>query len=70
MTGRDEFENEVLAAVEDHDGKAALLIVPVSDLDVANRRHGREVGDEVLRLVARSMISRVTLVELRTTKAS
>src|SRR5438067_355210 len=25
VTGRDEFENEVLAAVEDHDGKAALL---------------------------------------------
>src|SRR5207248_2273988 len=36
-------------------GKAALLIVRVSDLDVVNRRHGREVGDEVLRLVARSM---------------
>lgn len=55
VPGRDEFEEEVLAAVDEHGGKAALLIVRVSDLDVVNRRLGREVGDEVLRLVARSM---------------
>jgi diguanylate cyclase (GGDEF)-like protein len=55
VPGRDEFEDEVLAAVEEHNGKAALLIVRVSDLDVVNRRLGRDVGDEVLRLVARTM---------------
>jgi diguanylate cyclase (GGDEF)-like protein len=52
---RQDFEDAVLAALESQHGKAALLIARVSDLDQVNRRHGREVGDEVLRLVARSM---------------
>jgi diguanylate cyclase (GGDEF)-like protein len=31
------------------------VIVRISDLSEINQRHGREVGDEVLRLVARSL---------------
>lgn len=50
-----DFEDEVMSALKSHDGKAALLVVRVSDLEQVNRRYGREVGDEVLRLVARSM---------------
>jgi diguanylate cyclase (GGDEF)-like protein len=49
------FEDDVITALEQHDGCAGLLIVRVADLEQINRRRGREVGDEVLRHVARTM---------------
>ena len=49
------FEDDVVNALEEHDGCAGLLIVRVTDLEQINRRWGRDVGDEVLRHVARAM---------------
>jgi diguanylate cyclase (GGDEF)-like protein len=52
---RNDFEDEVFTALQSHGGSAGFMIVRISDLNEVNQRHGREVGDEVLRLVARSM---------------
>jgi diguanylate cyclase (GGDEF)-like protein len=49
------FEDDVVAALSANDGRAGLFIARVSDLEQINNRWGREVGDEVLRLVARAM---------------
>jgi diguanylate cyclase (GGDEF)-like protein len=49
------FEDDVITALEDHNGYAGLFIVRVADLEQINRRWGRDVGDEVLRHVARAM---------------
>jgi diguanylate cyclase (GGDEF)-like protein len=49
------FEDDVMTALEEHDGCAGLFIVRVSDLDQINRRWARDVGDEVLRHVARTI---------------
>jgi diguanylate cyclase (GGDEF)-like protein len=49
------FEDDVIAALEEHNGCAGLFIVRVGDLEQINRRWGRDVGDEVLRHVARTM---------------
>jgi diguanylate cyclase (GGDEF)-like protein len=52
---RNDFEDEVVSALASHGGKAGFMIVRISDLNAVNQRHGRDVGDEVLRLVARSL---------------
>jgi diguanylate cyclase (GGDEF)-like protein len=49
------FEDDVMDALSANDGRAGLFIVRVADLEQINNRWGREVGDEVLRLVARAM---------------
>jgi diguanylate cyclase (GGDEF)-like protein len=49
------FEDDVITALEDHNGYAGLFIVRVADLEQINRRWARDVGDEVLRHVARTM---------------
>jgi diguanylate cyclase (GGDEF)-like protein len=49
------FEDDVITALEEHNGCAGLFIVRVGDLEQVNRRWGRDVGDEVLRHVARAM---------------
>jgi diguanylate cyclase (GGDEF)-like protein len=49
------FEDDVLAALSANDGRAGLFIARVADLEQINNRWGRDVGDEVLRLVARAM---------------
>jgi len=49
------FEDDVMAALSANDGRAGLFIARVADLEQINNRWGREVGDEVLRLVARAM---------------
>ena len=49
------FEDDVHAALVANDGRAGLFITRVADLDQINRRWGREVGDEVLYIVARAM---------------
>ncbi len=55
MATRNDFEDEVFNALESHGGTAGFMIVRIADLNEVNQRNGREVGDEVLRLVARSM---------------
>ena len=55
MVTRNDFEDEVFNALESHSGTAGFMIVRIADLNEVNQRNGREVGDEVLRLVARSM---------------
>ena len=55
MVTRNDFEDEVFNALESHGGTAGFMIVRIVDLNEVNQRNGREVGDEVLRLVARSM---------------
>jgi diguanylate cyclase (GGDEF)-like protein len=52
---RQGFEDDVMAALSANDGRAGLFIARVADLEQVNNRWGREVGDEVLRLVARAM---------------
>jgi diguanylate cyclase (GGDEF)-like protein len=52
---RQGFEEDVVAALDEHDGHVGLVIVRVCDLEQINRSWGREVGDEVLRLVARAL---------------
>jgi len=64
VASRNDFEDQVAAALEAHDGQASFVIVRISDLSEINQRHGREVGDEVLRLVARSL--RATIGSLGT----
>lgn len=49
------FEDDLVGALQEHEGRAGLFIVRVSDLEQVNRRWGRDVGDEVLRHVARTM---------------
>ncbi len=49
------FEDDVHAALVANEGRAGLFIARVADLDEINRRWGREVGDEVLYIVARAM---------------
>jgi diguanylate cyclase (GGDEF)-like protein len=49
------FEDDVVSALDEHGGHAGLFIVRVSDLEQINRRWTRDVGDEVLRHVARTM---------------
>src|SRR3954451_12395413 len=49
------FEDDVIAALEEHNGCAGLFIVRVADLEQVNRRWARDIGDEVLRHVARTM---------------
>jgi diguanylate cyclase (GGDEF)-like protein len=49
------FEDDVIEALSANEGRAGLFIVRVADLEQINTRWGREVGDEVLRLVARAM---------------
>jgi GGDEF domain-containing protein len=49
------FEDDVMAALSANDGRAGLFIARVTDLEQINSRWGREVGDEVLRLVGRAM---------------
>jgi len=49
------FEDDVQAALVANEGRAGLFITRVADLDQINRRWGREVGDEVLYIVARAM---------------
>src|SRR5258708_16271760 len=49
------FEDDVHAALVENEGRAGLFIARVADLDEINRRWGREVGDEVLYIVARAM---------------
>jgi diguanylate cyclase (GGDEF)-like protein len=53
------FELELAAALEAHDGRAGLVVVRVVDLEQVNSRLGREVGDDVLRLVARATLRAV-----------
>ncbi len=55
MVTRNDFEDEVFNALESHGGTVGFMIVRIADLNEVNQRNGREVGDEVLRLVARSM---------------
>jgi diguanylate cyclase (GGDEF)-like protein len=55
MATRNDFEDEVFKALESHDGTAGFMIVRIADLNEVNQRIGREVGDEVLRLVARAL---------------
>jgi diguanylate cyclase (GGDEF)-like protein len=55
VASRNDFEDEVSSALASHDGQAGFMIVRIDDLNEVNQRHGREVGDEVLRLVARSL---------------
>jgi diguanylate cyclase (GGDEF)-like protein len=38
-----------------NDGRAGLFITRITDLEQINTRWGRDVGDEVLRVVARTM---------------
>jgi diguanylate cyclase (GGDEF)-like protein len=52
---RRQFEEEVLASLSANDGRAGLFITRITDLEQINRRWGRDVGDEVLRVVARAM---------------
>ncbi|MFL5953764.1 MAG: GGDEF domain-containing protein [Gaiellaceae bacterium] len=52
---RQGFEEDVVAALDEHEGHVGLVIVRVSDLEQINRAWGRGVGDEVLRLVARAI---------------
>jgi diguanylate cyclase (GGDEF)-like protein len=52
---RQGFEDDVVAALDEHQGRVGLFIVRVSDLEQINRQWGRDVGDEMLRLVARAM---------------
>jgi diguanylate cyclase (GGDEF)-like protein len=52
---RREFEDDVLAALSANDGRAGLFIARITDLEQINTRWGRDVGDEVLRVVARTM---------------
>jgi GGDEF domain-containing protein len=52
---RKEFEDDVLAALLANDGRAGLFITRITDLEQINTRWGRDVGDEVLRVVARTM---------------
>jgi diguanylate cyclase (GGDEF)-like protein len=52
---RKEFEDDVLAALSANDGRAGLFITRITDLEQINTRWGRDVGDEVLRVVARTM---------------
>jgi diguanylate cyclase (GGDEF)-like protein len=49
------FEADLMETLSANDGRAGLFIVRVADLEQINIRWGREVGDEVLRLVARAM---------------
>ena len=49
------FEDDLLDALSANDGRAGLFITRVADLEQINTRWGRDVGDEVLRLVARAM---------------
>jgi diguanylate cyclase (GGDEF)-like protein len=52
---RQGFEDDVAAALAANDGRVGLFIMRITDLEQINGRWGREVGDEVLRLVARAM---------------
>jgi diguanylate cyclase (GGDEF)-like protein len=52
---RQGFEDDVAAALSANDGRVGLFITRIADLEQINSRWGREVGDEVLRLVARGM---------------
>jgi diguanylate cyclase (GGDEF)-like protein len=49
------FEDDVMHALSANEGRAGLFIVRIADLEQINTRWGREVGDEVLRLVARAI---------------
>lgn len=55
VASRNDFEEEVAFALENNHGQAGFLIVRIDDLGEVNQHHGREVGDEVLRLIARTM---------------
>lgn len=53
------FEEDIVSALEDLDGHAGLFIVRIVDLEQINRRWTRDVGDEVLRHVARTMCATI-----------
>jgi diguanylate cyclase (GGDEF)-like protein len=60
VASRADFEDDVLSALNANEGRAGFFVVRVSDLSSVNQHHGREVGDEVLRLVARALREAVT----------
>lgn len=55
VLAREGFEDDVSAILADNGGRAGIFVMRVCDLEQINARWGRDVGDEVLRLVARAM---------------
>lgn len=59
IVARHGFEEDVAKALQEHNGRVGVIIVRACDLGEVNQRWGREVGDEVLRLIARAMLDAI-----------